>query len=285
MILGKMNKADARRKKKDLIRLLRDAGSLLVAFSGGVDSSFLLAAAHETLGKKVVAATAVSDIYPLRERDAAVEFTRSRGIPHILFPSDQISLASFRANRADRCYHCKRYLYEKLIGIAEQKGINRVADGANFDDLKDYRPGIQAGREMGIISPLIDLTLRKQEIRFLSREMGLPQWNKPAAACLASRIPYGSSITSEKLKMINEAEEFLLEKGLTQCRVRHHGSVARIEVARSELKKVMEDNLREAILRKFKEIGFFHIAVDMEGYISGSMNRGLNIDGLVKTPN
>ncbi|MBE9581442.1 MAG: ATP-dependent sacrificial sulfur transferase LarE [Proteobacteria bacterium] len=266
-------------KQERLVHLLRDAGSLLVAFSGGVDSSFLLALAHQTLGSGAVAATATSEIFPVREKDVAVEFAQARGIEHILFPSEEISLPDFLSNGPDRCYHCKRSLFQKLDKMAKERGIRRVAHGANVDDLKDYRPGFQAANEIGVMAPLVDAGLSKQDIRLLSKEMGLATWDKPTMACLASRIPYGSPITVDKLKMIEQAEAFLFDKGIKQCRVRHHGAVARIEVERQGLKMLMEDDLRKAIVHKFREIGFSHIAVDLEGYVSGSMNRALETMG------
>jgi uncharacterized protein len=269
----------ARAKQECLIHLLRDAGSLLVAFSGGVDSSFLLAVAHQTLGAGAVAATAISEIFPAREKDVAVEFAQARGIDHIVFPSEEISLPHFLSNGPDRCYHCKRSLFQKLHKMARERKIKHVAHGANVDDLKDYRPGFRAANEIGVIAPLVDAGLNKQDIRLLSKEMGLRTWDKPTMACLASRIPYGSPITVDKLKMIDQAEAFLFDKGIKQCRVRHHGTVARIEVERRGLKMVMEDDLRKAIVHKFREIGFSHIAVDLEGYESGSMNRALETMG------
>jgi uncharacterized protein len=265
-------------KKRRLTRLLQDTSSLVVAFSGGVDSTFLLAVAHETLGAGAVAATATSEIYPEREKDETVKFTKRKGIEHLVFRSEETNLPAFVSNRPDRCYHCKRALFQKLIQIAQQRGIKRVAHGANVDDLKDYRPGFQAAKEMGVMAPLMDVGLSKQDIRLLSKEMGLSTWDKPTMACLASRIPYGSPITSEKLKMIDKAEAFLFDSGIKQCRVRHHGSVARIEVEATALRTIMGDDFRKAVVHKFKEIGFFHIAVDLEGYVSGSMNRVLELE-------
>ena len=255
---------------------LKNADSLLVAYSGGVDSSFLLAAAEETLGDRVVAATAVSEIYPLREQQAAKAFTMERGIEHIFFSSKELTLPDFVSNGPDRCYYCKKSLFEKLVQIAQEKGIRQVVHGANADDLKDYRPGLRAAEEAGITAPLIEADLGKEEIRFLAREMGLPQWDKPPMACLATRIPYGNPVTPKKLKMIEEAEAFLLDQGIRQCRVRHHGHLARIELDQAGQKMVMDDHLRNVIVRKFRDIGFLHVALDLEGYVSGSMNRALD---------
>ena len=268
-------KEDAASKKENLIHYLEKLDSLLVAFSGGVDSTFLLALSHQTLMDKVVAVTESSTTYPSREREEAIKFTKDRGIEHIVFQADETSIAEFVSNAPDRCYHCKKSLSKNLLNIAKQKRISHVAYAANLDDLSDYRPGMDAAREMGIIAPLVDAHLSKEEIRFLSKEMGLPTWDKPAMACLASRIPYGEPITTKKLKMVEEAEDFLADQGFRQYRVRHHGSVARIEVAGSEIEKITGPELRENIVKKFRQIGFYHIAVDLEGYFSGSMNRVL----------
>ena len=270
-----IDKEDAASKKENLIHYLEKLNSLLVAFSGGVDSTFLLALSHQTLTDKVVAVTESSTTYPSREREEAIKFTKDRGIEHIVFQADEMSIAEFVSNAPDRCYHCKKSLSKNLLNIAKEKSISHVAYAANLDDLSDYRPGMDAAREMGIIAPLVDAQLSKEEIRFLSKEMGLPTWDKPAMACLASRIPYGEPITTKKLKMVEEAEDFLADQGIRQYRVRHHGSIARIEVAGSEIKKITGPKLRKNIVEKFRQIGFHYIAVDLEGYFSGSMNRVL----------
>ena len=277
MKMSLMDRHVAESKKERLVQQLRDIDSLVIAFSGGVDSSLLLAVAHETLAEGAVAATATSEIYPVKEKDEAVRFSRDRGIEHIVFHSHEASLPAFVSNGPERCYHCKKSLFQELVEIAASRGIEHVAHGANVDDLDDYRPGLRAAAEMGIMAPLSDAGLKKQDIRFLSREIGLDTWDKPAMACLATRIPYGNPITSEKLRMIEEAETFLLERGFGQCRVRHHGSVARIEVVSEELKMMRRDDLTKAIVNRFRDIGFCHISVDLEGYVSGSMNRAINI--------
>jgi uncharacterized protein len=268
-----MDISNAYQKKNNLIHQLRELDSLLVAFSGGVDSTFLLALAHQVLADKVVAATESSTTYPSRERDEAIKFTKERHIEHIVFQADETSIAEFVSNAPDRCYHCKKSLSKALLNIAKERGLSRVAYAANLDDLGDYRPGMDAAREMGIIAPLVDAQICKEEIRFLSKEMGLPTWNKPAMACLASRIPYGEPITPAKLKMVEEAEYFLADQGFQQYRVRHHGSVARIEVEDLDIIKIAAPNLRKSIVQEFRRIGFHHISIDLEGYVSGSMNK------------
>ncbi|MCP4667566.1 MAG: ATP-dependent sacrificial sulfur transferase LarE [Deltaproteobacteria bacterium] len=260
-------------KRKNLVSRLEELGSLLVAFSGGVDSTFLLALAHEALGENAVAATSTSILHPLREREEASNFTRKRGILHVLFQSDEMGHPEIVRNGPDRCYHCKKILFQRLFAIAEEKGLKHVAHAANVDDLGDFRPGFKAAQEAGVIAPLIEAQLNKEEIRFLSREMGLPSWDKPAMACLASRIPYGNPITEKKLKMIEDAETFLLKRGIRQVRVRRHGSVARIEVGRSDLEKIIDKATRGAIVERLREIGFDHVSLDLEGFVSGSMNR------------
>jgi pyridinium-3,5-biscarboxylic acid mononucleotide sulfurtransferase len=264
-------------KQKTLNALLKKKGPLMVAFSGGVDSAYLLAAAYRVLGGDVVAATATSEIYPNRELESARAFARSWGIEHITIPSNELTLADFIVNGPERCYHCKKGLFQALLTEAERKGIHYVAHGANVDDLADYRPGFKAANELNILAPLIDAGLKKEDVRFLAKTMHIAVWNKPSMACLASRIPYGSKITVEKLKMVEEAENFLRDRGISQCRVRHHGPVARIELKKGDLDAIMKKKLRDAVVKKFREIGFFHISVDLEGHTSGNMNRELGM--------
>jgi uncharacterized protein len=270
-----MDKDAAKFKKEKLVHHLKELNSLLVAFSGGVDSTFLLAMAHEALGQNLLAVTADSVVHAVRETESACDFARKKGIRHILIQLDELSIPDFVSNTFERCYHCKRNLFKLLFETAGEKGINHVAHGANVDDLKDFRPGFRAAGEMGVMAPLVDVQLGKEEIRLLSKEMGLGTWDKPAMACLATRIPYGDSITEKKLNMVEEAETFLANNGFRQFRVRHHGSVARIEVEPSEIEKLTAPNLRQRLVDKFRQIGFLHVAFDLEGYVSGSMNRAI----------
>jgi uncharacterized protein len=270
-----MNTDTVKSKKEKLVHQLKGLNSLMVAFSGGVDSTFLLVMAHETLGENLLAVTADSIIHPVRETENACEFARKEGIRHILMPFDALSIPGFVSNTPERCYHCKQNLFKLLFETAEEKGIDHVAHGANVDDLKDFRPGFSAAEEMGVIAPLVDVQLGKEEIRLLSKEMGLHTWDKPAMACLASRIPYGDLITEKKLNMVAKAETLLANNGFSQFRVRHHGSVARIEVEPSEIQWLMTNHLRQRLVDKFRQIGFLHVAFDLEGYVSGSMNRAI----------
>ena len=270
-----MDKDLAFAKKTKLTNRLKAMDGLVVAYSGGVDSTFLLAAAQEALGHRVWAATACSPLHPMAEQAMAAAFCKDRGIVQVRLPSDGLALPEFVANPPERCYICKRAIIGNLLDTAGELGIEHVAHGANVDDAHDYRPGFKAAEEAGILSPLVEADLTKKEIRFLAREMGLAVWNKPAMACLASRIPYGSAITAEKLKAVEAAEQALMAEGFRQVRVRHHGSVARVEVPPGEMERLMAVTVRRAVATKLRRIGFDHVALDLEGYETGKMNRAL----------
>ena len=245
---------------------------LAVAYSGGVDSTFLLKVAHDVLHDQVVAFTVQSPIHPRREFTETVEFTRINGIKHIIIPSKELENEKFTDNPPDRCYLCKYASFSQMIEEAGKYNIRNIAEGSNIDDLGDYRPGMRAIEELGIISPLKDAGLGKDSIRKLSKQMGLTTWDKPAFACLVSRFPYGVKITREKLAMVDRAEQYLLDKGFKNVRVRHHGDTARIEVAGSERKKFFDLAVMENVYTAFQEIGFAYTALDLKGYRTGSMN-------------
>jgi uncharacterized protein len=262
-------------KKRRLTEILMGYSTLAVAFSGGVDSTFLLAAAKEALGEGVTAVTVDSPIHSRREIREARALARSLGVKHMVIPFEEFTAPGFVTNPPERCYTCKQLIFADILRIADSLGIQRVAHGVNVDDLEDYRPGLKAAEEMGVASPLAEAGLTKADIRALSRKMQLPTWNKPSMACLASRIPYGRPITREALRMVEMAEESLLKLGFDGSRVRHHGAVARIEVAQRELKKTLQKEMRAEILKRLKRIGFKHVAVDLEGYVPGSLNRAI----------
>ncbi len=270
-----MNKNPLTKKRDHLFSILKEYGSLVIAYSGGVDSSFLLAVAREALKKNLVAVTARSPVHPEWERQSSAAFARELGVEHIIIPSREMSRLEFRSNTKDRCYFCKKYLCEDLLKIAGDRGIKHVAHGANVDDFDDLRPGFAAAREMGITAPLVDAGLAKNDIRRLSKQMNLNTWNKPPMACLATRIPYGTPITPKDLKMVEQAEQVLWGFGFTGCRVRKHGTVARIEVDTRDVQRFLDQEIRSVIAEKLRRIGFFHVAVDLEGYRQGSMNRDL----------
>lgn len=263
-------------KLEKLKNLLKDMGNVAIAFSGGVDSTFLLKVAADVLGENVIAVTARSSTYPEREFNEASEYIKKLGAKHAVIRSEELEIDGFSKNPANRCYFCKKELFTRVWEVAEQHGIKYVADGSNMDDLGDYRPGMLALEELGVSSPLREAGLTKENIRSLSREMGLPTWDKQPFACLASRFPYGEEITPEKLRMIDKAEQFLLDLGFKQVRVRHHGDVARIEVARNERSRFFDTDMMDKISERLKEVGFRYVTLDLQGYRTGSMNEGLD---------
>ncbi len=262
-------------KLNKLETIIKDLDSVVVAFSGGVDSTFLLKVAHKVLGDNVIAVTAQSSTYPERELNEAISYAREFDVKHILIESEELDIEGFSKNPTNRCYYCKHELFSKLKGVAKEHNIKYVLDGSNYDDMGDFRPGMHAAKDLGVISPLKEAELTKQDIRDLSKKMNVPTWNKPAFACLSSRFPYGHEITEDKLKMVELAEQYLLDNGFKQLRVRHHGEIARIEVAPEEREKFFSTNILNDIGNKLKKIGFAYVTLDLLGYRTGSMNEVL----------
>src|SRR5437762_5742979 len=261
-------------KETDLQNVLCSLGSVIVAYSGGVDSSYLAYVASRTLGDRAFAITADSPSYPERHRRLAIQIAEQFGLRHEIIRTGELERPEYRANPANRCYYCKHELYTHLTRIAaDRRAI--VIDGNNADDRGDYRPGRQAAREFGVRSPLDEVDLTKDEIRELSRLAGLPTWDEPASACLSSRIPYHTEVTDEKLRTIERAEEALRALGFRVFRVRHHDDLARIEIARVEMPRALEPEIAAAITRELKAAGYRYVCLDVQGYRTGSLNEGL----------
>ena len=266
---------ETRHKYAKLRELLAGLGRVAVAFSAGVDSTFLLKTAHDVLGDDAAAFTAATGTFPAKELDEAADFCRAENIRLIRLNVDVFSIPGFRENPPDRCYICKKAIFGQIISSAGELGFNKVAEGSNTDDAGDYRPGMRALRELGVLSPMKETGLSKSEIRTLSKELGLSTWNKPSFACLATRIAYGEEITEKKLRMTELAERALSDRGFSQYRVRIHGDSARIELPRDEIRRFADDNLRDEISGYFHALGFRFVSLDLDGYRTGSMNAGI----------
>lgn len=269
---------DLQRKEAALYDLLRETGGLAIAFSGGVDSSYLAYAAKEVLGDKCLAVTALSPSYPQVQREMAEKIVSDFEIPHRFIEAHEMENADYRANRADRCYHCKTELFDRMDDVMGQLEFDSMAYGINLDDTGDFRPGHKAASEHNVLAPLLDAGLGKEEIRVLSRRAGLPTAELPSSACLASRLPYGTTVTSERLIQVELGEDRLRALGFEQIRLRHHGNLARIEVSPEELPKALDPTMAAAIAKTIKSLGFRFIALDLEGYRTGSLNAVLSAD-------
>ena len=274
-------------KEQRLRELVASFDSLIIAFSGGVDSAYLAWVATQVLGPAALCVTADSPSYPDRHRQLALRLARDFNLRHEIVHTHEMDRSEYRANPVNRCYYCKHELYSLLSELARERDVAAIADGSNADDRGDYRPGRQAAREFGVRSPLDEVDLTKAEIRALSQQAGLPTWDEPASACLSSRIPYHSEVTDEKLRMIERAENVVRDLGFRVCRVRHHDlstaastkadRLARLEIGRDELPRALEPDIRDRLIVELKEIGYQHVTIDLQGYRTGSLNEGLRL--------
>ncbi|GIW40057.1 MAG: adenine nucleotide alpha hydrolase [Candidatus Binatia bacterium] len=280
-----MKESETPQAKLERLRLLLGRmDSALLAFSGGVDSSFLLRVARDVLGPRLVALTVRSPTADPREAQSAVSLARELGVEHVCVDSDELAIPGYAENPVDRCYFCKGNLFELCHREASRRGISAILDGVNVDDLGDYRPGLRAADEHRVRHPLVEAGLRKQDIRELSREMGLPTWDKPASPCLSSRFPYGTRITRERIAQVAAAEEHLRSLGFRACRVRYHEAIARIEVPVTDLARLCDEELRTSVVRRLRELGFTYVTLDLQGLRSGSLNEVLFADANVPNP-
>jgi len=260
-------------KARPLQEIIQDMASVIVAYSGGVDSTFLALVAHRALGERALAVTASSPLYPAHEVQQAREIAQKFGFRHRVIETHEMEDQTFTANPVNRCYFCKKELFQQLLEIARQEGLAFVADGTHAGDAYDFRPGREAARELGVRSPLLEAGLTKDDIRRASRGLGLPTWDKPPLACLASRLPYGTPITADTVSRLAQAEAYLLSLGLRQVRVRHHGEIARLEVDPADMPRLLEN--REEVSSHLRSLGYTYVALDLQGYRSGSMNEVL----------